>query len=208
MAGDGGKRRGLLRLPQTVYRKESKFLLALGLLLVLAGLFIFVGRLESSDKVFAFRPVIALGLGIILLFISLAFTGSSLSFFFGLFFLLMGIVLLLMDSGILRYGFSKMWPTIMIAAALSLFPAGLYRARRIRTVYLFPAITILVLGIVFLLFSLHVIPVSFRMFVSRSWPLLFILVGGFLVVTFFVQQLNAKTFPYMEDDSLVDGDEK
>ena len=124
------------------------------------------------------------------------------------FFLLMGVVLLLMDSGILRYGFSKMWPTIMIAAALSLFPAGLYRARRIRTVYLFPAIMMLVLGIVFLLFSLHVIPVSFRMFVSRCWPLLFILVGGFLVVAFYVQQLNAKTFPYMEDDSLVDGDEK
>ena len=208
MAGDGEKRRGLIKLPQTIYRKESKFLLALGLLLVLAGLFIFVGRLDSSEKVFAFRPVIALGLGIVLLFISLAFTCSSLSLFFGLFFLLMGVVLLLMDSGILRYGFSKMWPTIMIAAALSLFPAGLYRARRIRTVYLFPAIMMLVLGIVFLLFSLHVIPVSFRMFVSRCWPLLFILVGGFLVVAFYVQQLNAKTFPYMEDDSLVDGDEK
>lgn len=208
MAEDGEKRRGLIKLPQTIYRKESKFLLALGLLLVLAGLFLFVGRLESSDRVFAFRPVISLGLGIILLFISLALTGSSLSLFFGLFFLLMGIVLLLMDSGILRCGFSRLWPTIMIAAALSLFPAGLYKARRIRTVYLFPAIMILVLGIVFLLFSLHVIPVSFRVFVSRSWPFLFILVGGFLVVTFFIQQLNAKNFPYMEDDSLVDGDEK
>ena len=208
MAEDGKKRLGFIKLPQTVYRKESKLLLAVGLLHVLVGLFVFVGNLESTEKVFAFRPVIFLGLGIILLFCSLALTGSSLALFFGLFFLLMGIVLLLMDSGILRYGFSQMWPTIMIAAALSLFPAGLYRAKRVRTVYLFPAIMILLLGIVFLLFSLHVIPVSFRVFVSRSWPLLFILVGGFLVVTFAIQQLNAKSFPYMEDDSLVDGDEK
>ncbi len=208
MADDGGKNRGFVKLPQTTYRKESNLVLALGLLLVLVGLFVFVGNQESAVKVFAFRPIIVLAVGIVLLFCSLAFTGSSFSLFFGLFFFLMGIVLLLIDSGILPYGFSKMWPTIMIAAAFSLFPAGLYRARRVRTVYLFPAIMILLLGIVFLLFSLHVIPISFRVFVARCWPLLFIIVGAFLVITLFVQQLNAKNFPYMEDDSLVDGDEK
>ena len=177
-------------------------------MLVLFGLFVFVGKSESAVKVFAFRPVIVLVLGIIFLFSSLAFTGNSVSLFFGLFFLLMGIVLLLVDSGILPYGFSRMWPTIMIAAALSLFPAGLYRARRVRTVYLFPAIMMLLLGIVFLLFSLRIIPVSFREVAARCWPLLFIVVGFSLVATLFVQQLNAKNFPYMEDDSLVDGDEK
>ncbi len=208
MADDGGKKRGFIKLPQTTHRKESNIVLAFGLLLVLFGLFVFVGKQESAVKVFAFRPAIVLVLGIVLLFCSLAFTGSSFSLFFGLFFFLMGIVLLLIDSGILPYGFSRMWPTIMIAAAFSLFPAGLYRARRVRTVYLFPAIMILLLGIVFLLFSLHVIPISFRVFVSRCWPLLFIIVGAFLVITLFVQQLNAKNFPYMEDDSLVDGDEK
>lgn len=208
MAAEGDKKRGFRKLLRTAYQKEASLLLALGLVLVLVGLFVFVGRLESSVKVFALRPVVSLVAGMLLLFISLALTGSSLSLFFGLFFFLMGTVLLLMDSGILPYGFSRMWPTIMISAALSLFPAGLYRARRVRTVYLFPAIMMLVLGIVFLLFSLHVIPVSFRFFVSRCWPLVIILSGGILVVTFYIQQLNAKDFPYMEDDSLVDGDEK
>ncbi|MBQ3800649.1 MAG: hypothetical protein II837_10170 [Treponema sp.] len=208
MAADGRKKRGFIKLPQTKYRKEENVLLAVGLVLVLTGLFVFVGKHEASVRLFAFRPLICLAFGILLLFTSLAFTGSSLSLFFGLFFLQMGAVLLIMDSGILPCGFSQMWPTIMIAAAFSLFPAGLYKARRVRTVYLFPAIMMLLLGIIFLLFSLHVFPVSFREFVARCWPLLIMLSGGGLVVIFFVQQLNAKDFPYMEDDSLVDGDEK
>ena len=166
MAADGRKKRGFIKLPQTKYRKEENALLAVGLLLVLTGLFVFVGKHEASVRLFAFRPVICLGLGILLLFTSLAFTGSSLSLFFGLFFLQMGAVLLIMDSGILPCGFSQMWPTIMIAAAFSLFPAGLYKARRVRTVYLFPAIMMLLLGITFLLFSFHVFPVSFREFVD------------------------------------------
>ncbi|MBP5157232.1 MAG: hypothetical protein ILP18_05105 [Treponema sp.] len=208
MAADRDKKRDFIKPLRAVYKKEASILLAIGLVLVLVGLFVFVGRLESSVRVFALRPVVSLVLGMMLLFISLALTGSSFSLFFGLFFFLMGTVLLLMDSGILPYGFSRMWPTIMISAALSLFPAGLYKAKRVRTVYLFPAIMMLILGIVFLLFSLHVIPVSFRFFVSRCWPLMIILSGVALVVTFYIQQLNAKDFPYMEDDSLVDGDEK
>ena len=208
MATDGDNKQVFMKLHKIKYRREGKVLLALGLLLVLSGLFIFVGNQESAVKVFALRPVIFLGLGILLLFWSLALSSSSLSLFFGLFFLLIGSVLLLVDSGILPCGFSQLWPTIMIAAALSLFPAGLYKARRVRTVYLFPAIMILLLGIVFLLFSLHVIPISFRVFVARCWPLLIIVSGVVLVVIFYVQQLNAKDFPYLEDDSLVDGDEK
>lgn len=208
MAVDGERKHGFIKLYRTKNRKEENALLALGLLLVLVGLFIFVGKQESAVKVFALRPVILLGMGILLLFVSLALTGSSLSLFFGLLFLLMGSVLLLMDSGILPYGFSRMWPTIMISAALALFPAGLYKARRVRTVYLFPAIMMLVLGIVFLLFSLHVIPVSFRAVVSRCWPLLIMVSGVTVVAMFYVQQLHAKDFPYLEDDSLVDGDEK
>ena len=73
---------------------------------------------------------------------------------------------------------------------------------------LLPAIMMLLLGVTFLLFSLRVFPVSFREFATRYWPFLIMLSGGGLVVIFFVQQLNAKDFPYMEDDSLVDGDEK
>lgn len=198
----------MIKLPQTRMRKKENVLLAVGLLLLLTGLFVYVGRHESSVRLFAFRPLIVLGLGIILLFTSLAFTGNSLSLFFGLFFLQIGGILLVMDAGILTCGFSQIWPTIMIATAFSLFPAGLYKARRVRTVYLFPAIMMLLLGIIFLLFSFRVFPVPFKEFVVRCWPLMVMLSGGGLVVIFFVQQLNANHFPYLEDDSLVDGDEK
>ncbi len=208
MDSDDKKAYRFIKLPQTKYRKEANFILAVGLLLVFIGLFVLVGNQEKATKIFAFRPVLSLSSGIILLFIALALTGESFSVFLGCFFVLMGVVFLLVDSHIIPYSFSEMWPTIMIASGLALFPAGLYRAKRIRTVYLFPAIMLVLLGICFLLFSLRVFPIPFRVFVSRFWPLLIIICGLGLVVMFFVQQVNSKTFPYMEDDSLVDGDEK
>jgi len=208
MDSDDKKAYRFIKLPQTKYRKEANFILAVGLLLVFIGLFVLVGNQEKATKIFALRPVLSLSSGIILLFIALALTGESFSVFLGCFFVLMGVVFLLVDSHIIPYSFSEMWPTIMIASGLALFPAGLYRAKRIRTVYLFPAIMLVLLGICFLLFSLQVFPIPFRVFVSRFWPLLIIICGLGLVVMFFVQQVNSKTFPYMEDDSLVDGDEK
>ena len=77
MVADGRKKRGFIKLPQTKYRKEENALLAVGLLLVLTGLFVFVGKHEASVRLFAFRPVICLGLGILLLFTSLAILGTS-----------------------------------------------------------------------------------------------------------------------------------
>ena len=79
--------------------------------------------------------------------------------------------------------------------------------KRIKTIYMFPAIALTAMGISILLFSTHVIRTPFRMFISMWWPLLIICMGAALVIIFFVQQLRQKDFPYMKDDSLVDGDE-
>ncbi len=201
-------RRGFIRIPQTKYRKEANTILALGVLLILAGLFIFVGNSERATRLFAFRPVLLLAAGTVMVFTALAFTGSSATLFSGLFCFCMGVVTLLTDSNILSYSFKQLWPTIMIGSGFSLAITGVHKAGKIRTVYAFPAIMLVSLGIVFLLFSLHVFPLTFRQFISHWWPLLIVASGVILVSVFFVQQVNAKSFPYMEDDSLVGGDEK
>ena len=90
---------------------------------------------------------------------------------------------------------------------ISLMPAGIYNFKRLRSIYLFPAITMILLGVFFMLFSLDIVKMSFAEFFINWWPLLLLIAGVLLVGIFFVQQILKKDFPYMEDDSLEDGDE-
>lgn len=193
--------------PRAKYGWRANAVLAAGLVLILVGIFLMVKHSEHATKVFALRPVILLSVGAIALFVSIAFTESGNTLYVGLFCVMMGIVMLMVDTHIIRYSLKEMWPTIMISSGVALFPASLYKLRRIRTVYLFPAIMLIMLGMMFLLFSMHIFPFSFREFISKWWPLLVIMGGFLLIAIFFVQRANSKRFPYMKDDSLVEGDE-
>lgn len=185
---------------------KMNIMLALGLCLVLLGIFFLVAVSTTAVRVIAVRPAILLGIGVVCLFLSLAFMQNSLLIFAGLFCLLCGICTLLIDTKIISYTLRELWPTIMINMGLALFPAGLYKLKRVRTIYLFPAIMMVVLGAFFLLFSLRVVHLSLASFVSRWWPVVLLGGGIALVVIFLVQQANSKHFPYMEDDSLVEGE--
>ena len=182
-------------------------MLALGLMLVLIGVFVKVGMVVPSESVFAWRPVTLLCAGVVCLFVAFAVMQSGLVVFVGLLSFLCGLVVLLVEAHIVPRSYDGMWPAFLIATGLALFPAGLYRLKRLRTIYLFPAISMVVLGCVFLLFSLHVVPMTFGQFMVQWWPLLLVGGGLALVIIFVVQQVNSKDFPYLEDDSLVDGDD-
>lgn len=181
--------------------------LALGLVLILIGILLSVKASSHALKDFAFRPFIILLVGIVMLYLGVAVTRNDRFLFLGILFVLQGIVFLLKDTGIIHFRFREIWPTLMISCGIALFPAGLYRVKRIRAIYLFPAIMLVLFGGAFLLFSMHVFPFTFVQFIVKWWPLFIVLTGVLLVAVFFVQQTNLEQFPYMEDDSLVDSGE-
>lgn len=199
--------RKFFKVPQTKYTVQQNIMLAMGLLLLLAGVFMLVKLSSSATNVFAVRPVILMSLGVVVLFLSLAFTQNSLFVFVGLLFLLCGGVTLLTDTGITPHNMKQLWPLFVVSCGVALFPAGVYKLKRIRTVYLFPAIMLVLFGCVFLLFSMHVVGMSFTKFIIRWWPLILVAFGIGLVVLFFIQQVRHKDFPYMVDDSLEDDED-
>lgn len=201
------KRNTFIKIPQTKTTVQQNIILGIGLCLMLVGLFLLVKAMPSSRKVFAFRPVILLGIGVVSLFMALAFTKNSMFIFCGIDFLLCGVISLLMDSGIIMLKMKEMWPSIVIASGISLLPAGFYRRKRIRTVYLFPALMLIILGTLFLLFSLHVFTIPLTKFIAMWWPIVIIGFGLFLVILFLWQQHHQQIFPYMQDDSLVSDEE-
>lgn len=182
------------------------FMLAFGFVLVLTGIFLLVKRSEHATRVFAFRPVILLFAGAAVLFVAFAFTKNFNVIFLGILSMLMGVVFLIIDTHIVPFSFRELWPTIVIGSGVSLFLSFLYKYRRISSVFLFPSIMMLVLGTVFLMFSMHVFPFTFRHFITKWWPLLIIIGGASLIGIFLFQQSGNENFPYMEDDSLVQGD--
>ena len=142
-------------------------LLAAGLLLIVLGLFLLVSVSTSATKVFSVRAIVMLALGTLGLFLALGITKNDVLVFMGLFCLLSGIFILFVDVHIIPYTLRELWPIIVIEAGVSLFPAGLYRLSRMRSVYLFPAISLVVLGILLLPFSLHIKNLSFAQFIGK-----------------------------------------
>ena len=113
--------------------------------------------------------------------------------------------MLFMDLGFLGYGMEELWPVFSIIFGISLIPAGLYKMKRVKSIYLFPAILFILLGILFLLFSAQVIKVSFSKIMVYTFPLLLLAGGAVLIILFLVQNHKKNIFPVLKDDSLDDG---
>ena len=91
----------------------------------------------------------------------------------------------------------------MILSAVSLLAAGLRSKRRLRTVYVFPAVLLFALGLFFMLFTFSIVKISFVDFMAKWWPLMLIFSGGFFVFLFLYQQTPDNKFPFEKDE---DGD--
>ncbi|MCH5290705.1 MAG: hypothetical protein J1D88_02955 [Treponema sp.] len=196
------------REPDVTFHKRLpvrlNLLLAVGLVLVLAGIFLTAGIFAATDTVFSLRPMVLLAAAAVLLYVAFALRQNRAIVFFGLSFLFCGLVALVTDASIVPLSFKDLWPLVVIGCGVALFLSGLYRVRHVRSVALFPSIALVLLGVGFLMFSLHVIKVPLSRFVFRWWPVGLLVGGLVLVVIFFVQQHASEKFPYMPDDSLVD----
>lgn len=178
--------------------------LVLGIVLVIAGIFLMATHSFASGETITTRVIVNIIVGALFLFLGLGPFSNWLLILLGLFFLQMGLLFLLIDLHVIPYTIRQTWPIMVIAAGISLVPAGLYKLRRMKSIYLFPAISLIALGIFFSLFSFHILEVSLSTFIHQWWPLFFVIIGVILVVLYFIQQIRRKDFPYMDDDSLME----
>ena len=183
--------------------KMQNFLLAVGMSCILFGIYFLVAfRAAAGAGIAVFVRFMCLsGVGMLLLFLSLVLIKSYLLVYVGMQLVFFGILALVIDSNIVSAGLRELWPVLVVSSGVSLFPAGLYRAKRIKSIYLFPGILLVVIGLFFLPFSLNLTGVSLKKFFLAFYPLAFIFMGLILVVVFFYQQTHRKNFPYMTDDS-------
>ena len=183
-------------------------ILALGIFLITAGFIMFILSPGGTDSlVMTVWPIVGIVFGAVFLYFTLSFTHNSFHLFLGIFCSLSGIFFGLVTGGIIPKTLNEWWPASVIFASFALLAAGFYKAHKLRIAYTFPAVTLLLFGIVFLLFSFRIIPGSFKSFVLTFIPFFIISSGIFMVVLFLLQQ-KYNQFYVEEESEEIDVDEE
>lgn len=165
--------------------KFFRILLAIGFLFVLIGINFMI--FSPTKKVEGFISIlffilIVLSAGIIYLSI---LTKKSLLLYLGLNLFVYSICVSIIKCHDFDVTILKVWPIMMISFGLTLIPCEYLKLKKIKTIYIVPAIVLSVIGIVFMLFSFQVIQIPLAKFFSIFWPVLMIVAGLILIVYYF-----------------------
>jgi len=174
-------------------------ILAAGILCILAGLILPVVVFSAQPVSLFNRWPALLLLGGILVYIALAFSHHAYQLFLGMNFCFLGFLMFVIKADFMTVSFRAVWPLCVIFSGLSLVPSGYFRYRTMRTVYLFPAVILVFLGMFFCLFSFHIIRMPLRKFIAIWWPAALICVGTILIGIFLYQKNCKASFPYLKD---------
>jgi len=153
-----------------------------GLSLMILGITFLLGSLEYASRISVFLSFLLVVAGAFCAILAIRLNKRSSYLFFASFFLMSGIFLFLSALGIIPLPFSKAWPLLSVFSGLALLPEGWRRYGGFRKRYFVTSFAFVILGCVLLVFSLDVVPFSFRQFIYAWWPLLFILGGLTLVL--------------------------
>jgi len=167
--------------------KRSSRYLIVGALCVLAGALFLLQTRGHIPSVSALWPVAPLLGGIFILYQSFVKQGSNKYSFVGMVCLLLGIFFLLTNTVLTDASLRKWWPIFMTILGIALLPLGYRLKGHSRSAVLVPGYAITILSVFFLIFSLDLTDRSLLDFVSKWWPFLFIIIGGFFIISFFLQ---------------------
>ena len=168
--------------------------LILGIILIIFGSILLLwqlGFLPSPGKLWPL-PILLLGL----FFLYLVFMkGKSPKYLIpGMLLSLIGTFFILMNTIITESRLEQIWPAFMLITGLSILPYGLYKkTRKARITIIIPVLAIIILSIVFFMFSLDLINENFIDFALKWWPVTIVFTGGLLVILYFIKISRIKS---------------
>ena len=182
-------------------KTSFSLLLGMGIACVLLGFILLVALSVDVEYSFsAFRHLIWSALGGVFLFVAIVKLQKKSLLFAGLFLLMTGILFFLIDTKFIPYSLDALWPVVVIIGGVSLFVSGVFVHKGIKTSHFIPSISMVLLGVFCLLFSLNVIEEPFLRLASRWWPIVLIAAGICLIVLFFVWNTHKIQLEDVEDD--------
>lgn len=175
--------------------------LALGMIFIVAGFLLFVTLVDAEGAPDTKAHIACTLCGAFFLYLNMACTHRPTHLFLGTFLMASGVFSLLVAHRIIPYSMNEWWPILVVFAGLCFFAAGMSRRRKIRLSIVFPSATLAVLGGLFMLFSFHAAPMSFRSAVAIFGPFCLSAMGVFIVAFFLLQRkYNSLRIPEEEED--------
>ncbi|MBN2511205.1 MAG: hypothetical protein JXB03_13075 [Spirochaetales bacterium] len=152
-----------------------------GVLFMLIGSAMLLYTTGVLPKMYDLWPVIVLLFGLVLLYFVFAKGAYEVYLFPGFLFVIIGVSFIIINILPPSVELRRIWPVFMINAGVSLLLYGYSMKKEKRINLVIPAWSIILLALIFLLFSLDIIKMSFLSVVRVWWPLIFLVFGGFLL---------------------------
>ncbi|MBR5400501.1 MAG: hypothetical protein IK102_01710 [Treponema sp.] len=171
--------------------------LALIVFIIITGVLIEQFKYNMLLDSFALISAVA---GLAVTILGIGYSRKLHQIFIGMELLFWGIFTFLVLENHIPYKFTQWWPMIGIMSGIFLFIAGMIRFKSLKVGYFFPAIALFVLGGWYMLFSMYIIEIPFRVVAIVGGPLFFIL-SGLFIIGFFLLQRKYKNLIAKENES-------
>jgi len=168
-------------------------LLFFGVLFILIGVLLQLWTTGYLPGFIDLWPVIFIILGFIAMYYVWVQDASEHYIFIGMFFILGGSYFLLINTVLSEGGIEQYWPFFMAITGISIIPYAMRKQGRQRMALIIPGVSITLLGLIFLIFSLDLVEISFRKFVIIWWPAFIILFGVILLALYLYKQQIEKS---------------
>lgn len=168
-------------------RYPNKLLVA-GVAVALAGSVLMLGNLGYLPQPGRLWPVPVILVGLFFLYMAWPRGRSDRWIIPGMVCTLGGVVFLLMNTILASQSLARIWPAFMLVTGLSLVPYGFRKKGSARTAIVVPGLFISCLALLFLPFSIHHAEGGFASFVMQWWPMILVILGIALIVSFFTSR--------------------
>lgn len=165
-------------------RHYPNTLLIVGVAVLVGGGILLLWNLGYLPRPGNLWPLPVMAVGLFLLYLAYLRFRSSGYIIPGMILTLGGMFFLLLNTVLHAASLERIWPVFMLITGISLLPYAFRRKGAARTAIIVPAVFISALSLVFLPFSLGTAG-GFADFVGKWWPLIPLLLGVALVLSFF-----------------------
>lgn len=176
-------------------KRSLNLLLATGLICIAGGVFLLLCMFAGESLTTPILvPIITLSAGVFMLFFAFTRRKTVWTVFFGYFLTASCFFLMISSSDMTNHTLAQLWPVLAIICGAAFLAAGITVHKKLLLSNVILSLFMILMGILFLLFSMDIITIPFSTFASRWWPLLLIAFGLLLVIVFVYKQ-NGGTTP-------------
>ena len=168
-------------MSRLIRRFTANLVFFAGLFLMVLGISFLLGVLEGASRISVFVAFLLVVAGALCAMFAIKLNKQPYYLFFASVFMMTGLFLFLSALGIITMPIPRSWPLVSVFSGLALLPMGWRRYGTLRKHYIVSSCAFVILGCVLLVFSLQMVPFSFRRFMQDWWPLL-VLFGGLTLV--------------------------